>query len=119
VGDRLSEYNERRTLEAARKRVRRRSRYGTDARARKITGKPCRVCGDPDVEYHHIVPRSAMPGSPDVAHVANAMPLCHMHHQAHHTTVAGRIPRRLLTPDEVEFVRTRMGVGWLDRWYPA
>lgn len=115
--DAQDQYDERRLLDARRRIARRRPKFGTSARAHKITGKPCRVCGAGSVEYHHIVPRSHIT-SPDVAHHANAMPLCHACHQDHHTTPR-RVPRRHLTPDELEFVLSRMGAGWLDRWYPC
>jgi 5-methylcytosine-specific restriction endonuclease McrA len=114
------DFNLRRELERKRATERRlRTTFGQNARRDKITGKPCRACGRDGVEYHHIVPRAQMRRNPLLSHANNAMPLCHGCHQAHHTTAKGRIPRALLQPEEVEFVTSVMGTGWLDRWYPA
>lgn len=127
--DSIAEYELRREVERQRKASRRRrSGFSRDARLMKIEGKPCRVCAADGVigaalgwavEYHHIVPRALFAkGDGDVEQAANAMPLCHAHHQDHHTNPDRRVSRSVLQDDEISFARARMGSGWLDRWYP-
>ncbi len=81
----------------------------------------CRVCHwpGPDLELHHLVPRSQRGG--DVA--ANIIPLCpHCHRwytdrEKPWRRVAAVI-RRSLTPDEIAYVLAAKSRWWLDRMYP-
>jgi hypothetical protein len=89
-------------------------------RARKLIGRPCRLCGDPATNLHHIVPRSQ--GGDDVA--ANLVEICGSGTTGHHGLVEARDPatrsalRALLTAEEVAYVRERKGDAWLDDNYP-
>lgn len=120
MNERLAAFNARRAHEAKRSRTRRQLPKN-GARTEKIDYEPCRQCGSKHgIEHHHIVHRAKIGSShPKVHHPDNAMPLCHACHQAHHTTVEGRIPRRLLSPAELEFAVKHASIGWVDRWYPA
>lgn len=123
----LDEYNERRRRERERKqrrtrvvkRARKRAGIDPEAIAAKITGKPCRVCGSGyRVEAHHLVPRGVWPKSRDGLHSAdNLIPLCNLHHQAHHTTAHGRVERHRLTLEERALVLDVKGEAWADLWY--
>ncbi len=90
-----------------------------DLKRAKGSGHPCRRCGSTyGVQCHHIVHRARLGTShPKLHHPDNGMPLCHDCHQDHHTTVEGRIPRRLLLPGERAFLLTH-APGWADTWYP-
>lgn len=93
----------------------------TGARNRKVRGQPCRICGThQSIEAHHILPRSYLGRThPHLHHDDNLMPLCHLHHQHHHTGGrAARIPRHHLTPAELAFATQHARPGWLDTWYP-
>lgn len=115
MGDRLTEYEERRRLEAKRRRARTRSRLGNRP---EVHDAPCRVCGRRPVEAHHLVPRSKFARGDDAVHdPANLIALCHRCHQDHHTRVR-LVPREVLAPAEVEFVVGRMGDRWAGTWYP-
>lgn len=128
MATRTEEYWERRRLEEERQAARRR-RQNPDhplgfARRTKAQGQPCRVCalhGRRNVygiEAHHIVHRSRIGSQhPLVHHADNILPVCHTHHQDHHTT-SRRIPWEALTPEERAFVVKHGGVGWAERWYP-
>lgn len=102
----------------------------------KIHGKHCRVCfGDrafvdaaemftaleeipSAIEAHHLVPRSKWrTGDPTVNDPDNLIPLCHDHHQDHHTTT-NRVERHNLTVAEQKFVFHHTSESWFDRWYP-
>lgn len=115
----LDEYNERRRLEGKKPITVKKQRPPLTLR-RDIQQQPCRVCGRRPVEYHHIVPRSAFSKhARDVHDPANAMPLCHLCHQHHHTRGSNaRVPRHLLTPAELAFILTHQSEHWLDLWYP-
>ncbi len=117
---RLDDYAERQRLEASRRKQRRRSGFGWNARQDKVHGKPCRVCNRYPSEYHHIVPRADF-GQRDesVKDHANAMPLCRDCHQNHHTSATHRVRRHYMTLDEVAFALHRKGHAWLDLWYPT
>lgn len=122
---RLDEYNDRRRLDHSRSKSKGRrdpvvhSLYAA-ARAEKIDGKCCRVCGRRDnIEAHHIVPRSKFGQRDTTVHsVDNLMALCHDHHQAHHTTTM-RVSGHLLTAPEWDFLTSREHAGWVDLWYPT
>lgn len=132
-----AEYDARRALERQRKRTRTKRAAGRDttlptlaaACAEKVNGERCRVCvhvgvveldafPSLPVEAHHIVHRGRI-GSrhPLVNAPANLMPLCHQHHQDHHTTPK-RVPREALLPSELQFAIDQGGNGWVDLWYP-
>lgn len=85
----------------------------------KIEGRPCRKCGSGRVELHHLLPRSKfskrrkdLQDAPE-----NSIPLCHRCHQDHHTTTK-RVPRDLLTEEELAFLRQNIHPSWIDKWYP-
>jgi hypothetical protein len=85
----------------------------------KIVEQVCRKCGDWRVELHHLLPRSKfsrrrkhLQDDPD-----NSIPLCHRCHQDHHTTTK-RVPRKLLTSEELAFLELHIHPSWIDRWYP-
>ena len=86
----------------------------------KVQGWPCRMCGSGRVELHHLLPRSKF-GRRQKAeqnHPDNCIPLCHHCHQDHHTTTK-RVPRVMLTADELLFMEERIHSGWIDLWYPV
>lgn len=83
----------------------------------KIQGRPCRMCGAPYPELHHLVHRGRMSKKSDRDNEHNCIPLCHMCHQNHHTAVK-KIPRVLLTESELRFMYDNIHPGWVDRWYP-
>lgn len=130
MATRTEEYWERRRLEEERQAARRR-KGGTNAdlpfgaaRRIKATGQPCRVCALQRrrnvhaIEAHHIVHRSRIGSKhPLVHHPDNILPVCHTHHQDHHTTDR-RIPWAALTPEERAFVVQQGGPAWAERWYP-
>lgn len=128
MADRSEEYRERRRLEAERQAARRRKQnpdhpLGT-ARRIKAKDQPCRVCAlkgrrnTYSIEAHHIVHRSRIgSGHPLANHPDNILPVCHAHHQDHHTT-SRRIPWSALTDDERAFLVEHGGSGWAERWYP-
>lgn len=97
--------------------------------AAKIEGKPCRVCDEiigwgglslGSIEAHHVVPKSKWPKHALGLHdAANLIPLCHGHHQAHHTGgIEQRVPRALLTPEEFANALRMTSPAWVDAWYP-
>lgn len=90
-----------------------------EALQRKILGRLCRMCGDPRVELHHLIPRSKfskrnkkLQDNPN-----NTIPLCHRHHQDHHTT-SNKVPRELLLQEEIDFMNEHIHPAWIDSWYP-
>lgn len=124
----LDEYNARRALDGKRTKQRKqRDAIPQSVLEAKVIGKPCRVCaatvghGDEAsawaVEAHHLVPRGRLRGA-DLNHAENIIPLCHRHHQDHHTT-DDRVPRALLTEAEWTFVIHHETSNWYDQWYPA
>lgn len=124
-----AEYDARRALERQRRKERAK-RPVPSGIARSVRSQHCRVCGHPRTEVHHIVPRShfrhpqraggVFSDGPTDPHVPeNLMPLCHQHHQDHHTQGKDRrVPRHRLRPEEIEFVIMAKGHYWLDYWYP-
>jgi len=86
----------------------------------KIEGRTCRKCRRWGVELHHLLPRSKFTRrrKHHQDDPANAMPLCHKCHQDHHTTTK-RVPRELLSQDELEFLNQHIHPGWIDLWYPT
>lgn len=121
MSSRIADYDARRALEKQRK-ERSPWRNAYDAgRAAKVDKLPCRVCGTRSgIEAHHIVPRSNFARrNPDAHHPDNLMPLCHRHHQDHHTTTRGRVPRYLLTERELQHAIERKGEPWVEKWYPV
>lgn len=131
--DSLEEYWERRRLEEERKAQRLKARSGRGnatlplgkARAEKAKGRPCRVCAIENrhntsgVEAHHIVHRARITNRhPLVHHPDNILPVCHAHHQDHHST-ARRIPLAALTEAEAAFLVKHGGEAWARRWYPT
>ena len=114
---RLAEYEARRRLER-RRRSEPRSRPSKTLRD-SIRQHACRVCGTQhQIEVHHIVPRSKFGKRDHSVHSReNLMPLCHRHHQDHHTT-PNRVPRHLLSAAEYEFAVSHTSPAWVDRWYP-
>ena len=120
MNDRLDEYHRRRKHpdEKRVKQARRLAEAKTATRTLKISRRSCRMCTNSSVEWHHIVPRGKFAKyDPSMHHPDNAMPLCHYHHQAHHTTM-NRVPRNQLTSKEETFAIAKMGKGWFDKWYP-
>jgi len=123
----LEDYWERRELEEQRRLERLKLRMGKGKREHglgvakelKIRGKRCRVCGSRySIEAHHVVHRSRIGSShPLVHHPDNLMPVCHQHHQDHHSTTK-RIPLAALLPAEREFLERHGGPAWSERWYP-
>src|SRR5215468_11139018 len=80
---------------------------------------PCRACGAPGQEFHHIVPRSQS-GS-DVQ--ANVIPLCSSCHRIYTDRGAGwegvaAAIRCSLTPVEEAYARAIKSRAWLDRFLP-
>lgn len=122
----LDEYNARRALDTKRTKERKQpNRIPQDVLDAKVIGKPCRVCAATfgrrqvgDSQAHHLVPRGILRGA-DLNAEDNIVPLCHEHHQDHHTTTHGRVPRALLTPAEVVFITHQQTSGWCDLWYPT
>lgn len=120
----LDEFNARRAIDTKRTKDRkRRTSIPVDVLKAKIIGHPCRVCAATvgrqeygAAEAHHLVPRGRLRG-PDLHTDENLIPLCHTHHQQHHTTT-DRVPRALLTPGEVDFLFDHETPGWIDTWYP-
>lgn len=114
----LDDWQARRALEKKRQRDRK-ARPKTPTHVRR---EPCRVCSSGPSQVHHIVPRSMFAkGVAKTQYMndpANLMPLCGGCHQDHHTTAHGRVPRWALREEEIAFVLSHMGEGWLDRWYP-
>lgn len=87
----------------------------------KVYGHECRVCvitiGPPTgarIEGHHVIPRGDLRNP---HHADNIVPICHVHHQDHHTTT-NRIPRSVLTPAERRHLEAFATPGWADLWYP-
>lgn len=121
--DRQAEYEARRALEADRKTRRKgRARSPNNAAAKHARKQPCRLCLTPHrSEAHHIVPRSKFhrEGSDVINHPHNLLPLCHACHQGHHTTTHGRIPRHLLSDDQIAFALEHTSENWLGMWYPV
>lgn len=114
-----AEYDARRELERTRKRGRTRQAIPQDVLVAKLFGHRCRLCDAAGVEAHHLVPRSKWrTGDAAVNDPDNVIPLCHLHHQDHHTTTK-RIPRSVLTAEEATFVITHTTPAWADTWYPA
>ncbi len=114
----LTEYQQRRELDAQRKASRKRCSIPSGVLDAKVTGHACRMCPARMVEAHHLVPRSKFAtGDPTVNQVDNLIPLCHQHHQDHHTTTQ-RIPRSVLTELEALFVFEHTSESWIDLWYP-
>ena len=123
-------YWERRRLDEERQAARRR-KGGTNAdltigaaKRAKAMDQPCRVCAlqrrrnTYGIEAHHIVHRGRIGSKhPLVHHPDNILPVCHTHHQDHHTT-ARRIPWAALTPEEQAFLVEHGGAAWAERWYP-
>lgn len=92
------------------------------ARKRKVKGKPCRVCSTyQSIEAHHLVPRSKLGRThPKLHDDDNLLPLCHLHHQMHHTQGREyRIARHHLTAAELTFVLEHTTPAWADAWYPT
>lgn len=129
---RLEEYWERRELEERRKAERARRRKGNStlvptlaaAKVEKVKGHPCRVCAlqgrrnERGIEAHHIVHRNRIGSSHSQVHSPdNIMPVCHQHHQDHHSTTR-RIPAAALTEAERVFLEQYGGLAWSERWYP-
>lgn len=132
---RTEEYWERRRLDEERSAARKRGAPRTEAgekpeftfaaaKRAKVTGEPCRVCAlqrrrnTYSIEGHHITHRSRIGGRHRlVHHPDNVLPVCHTHHQHHHTTT-NRIPWAALTPEEQAFVVEYGGPSWAERWYP-
>lgn len=125
---RTEEYWERRKLQEERDAAKRRRENPEHplgyAHRVKAHGQPCRVCkllhrhNVHGIEAHHIVHRSRIGGRhPLVHHPDNIMPVCHTHHQDHHTTTR-RIPWDALTEAEQAFAVEHAGPGWSERWYP-
>jgi hypothetical protein len=85
----------------------------------KIQGYLCRMCGSGRVELHHLLPRAKFGGRQKALQnsPSNCIPLCHVCHQNHHTTTK-RVPRVLLTSDELAFLQEHIHPGWIDLWYP-
>lgn len=74
----------------------------------------CRRCGKQATDLHHIVPRSlSREGREDMR---NGLPLCRRCHDYFES--GGPLGRDLLTQEELAFVRTIIGPGWLARRYP-
>lgn len=86
----------------------------------KIQDQPCRKCGAWRVELHHLLPRSKFSKRDKVLQNDrdNSIPLCHQCHQDHHTTIK-RVPRDLLTQEELAFIGLHIHPSWIDRWYPT
>ena len=127
MASRSEEYWERRRLDEERTAARRRGTtehsFPTSRRL-KATGQPCRVCALQRrhntfaIEAHHIVHRGRIGGKhPLVHHPDNILPVCHTHHQDHHTSTR-RIPWDALTPEEQGFLTKHGGEVWGERWYP-
>lgn len=85
----------------------------------KVLGQLCRMCGSGRVELHHLLPRSKFGKRRKHVrdHPDNCIPLCHACHQDHHTTTK-RVPRVMLTADELMFLEQHIHPGWVDLWYP-
>ena len=122
---RLDEYNERRRLDGQRTKDRkRRDAIPQAVLDAKVIGKPCRVCAATvgrrqfgESEAHHLVPRGRLRGA-DLNHAENIIPLCHEHHQDHHTTAHSRVPRQVLNDDEWTFLIHHEPSAWVNTWYP-
>lgn len=113
----IDEYQERREVERARLKPKPRRRLRS-----MIEEDTCVVCGSWPIEVHHIVPRSHFTGRRDAPtnNPANLMPLCHEHHQNHHTLGREhRIPRHLLSDEQRHFVLAHKSQAWMDAWYPV
>lgn len=121
MDDRLAAHNARLAHARERKRTQRGRQLHNHADQKRAKGSqhPCRRCGSTyNVQCHHIVHRARLGTThPELHHIDNGMPLCHDCHQAHHTTVEGRIPRSLLTTAERAFLLEH-AAGWADSWYP-
>jgi 5-methylcytosine-specific restriction endonuclease McrA len=114
----LAEYEERRQLERKRAGERKRQAIPQAVLDAKITHRCCRLCTTGAVEAHHVVPRSKWrTGDATVNDPNNVIPLCHVHHQDHHTTTR-RVPRQFLTYDEQLFAFEHTSEAWIDKWYP-
>lgn len=87
----------------------------------KIQGQPCRMCGAPRPEWHHLLPRSKFSkrNKKLQEHKDNAIPLCHHCHQGHHTTHHLRVRRGVLKKEEIAFMEANIHPGWIDKWYPT
>lgn len=115
------EHAERRRLDAERKAARKRQSIPPAVLEAKIHGKPCRYPNCWSLpQAHHLVPRDDFrTGDPTVNDERNLAPICHTHHQDHHTLgTSGRIPRSLLQEDELEFIFEHSSESWMDAWYP-
>lgn len=128
MNTKLEEYWERRRLAEERKAARRKAMKGTaplaKSKAEKASGKSCRVCllhgviNMQGIEAHHIVHRSRIGSRHPMVHEPdNIMPVCHRHHQDHHST-HHKIPRSALTDEERAFLLRYGGEGWTAKWYP-
>lgn len=114
---RLDEYNERRKLEATRRK--KNSSRSKDV-FRRLDRSRCSIClATHNIEAHHIVPRSKFAKGEPCDVDENLLAVCHACHQDHHTTAHKRIPRLVLSPAQVEFITQKQGVAWMDKWYPA
>lgn len=116
-----SEWDARRRIERERKAARKRQSIPPEVLEAKIHGKPCRYPMCPSLpQAHHLVPRDDFrTGDPTVNDPRNLAPICHAHHQDHHTLgTAARIPRSLLEEDELEFIFMHSSEHWIDQWYP-
>lgn len=88
--------------------------------ARKRLGRPCRLCGAPATNLHHIVPRSQ--GGDDVE--ANLVEVCGSGTTGCHGRIEARDAdarsalRAQFSSDEIGYVLDRKGAAWLDGAYP-
>lgn len=119
------EYTKRRILEQERSKTRKQKQYGINAaRKQKIHNQTCRVCYHHKIcntfrlEAHHMIHKSYLGSNhPLIHHPDNIIPICHSCHQNHHTT-SKKIPRIVLTPQEVLFLTRNTRESWRNKWYP-
>lgn len=79
----------------------------------------CRNCRTKAVVLHHIVPRAALPGRPEIHNPHyNGLPLCESCHRGWHSQSV-RIGREKLQIEEIAFIAGAMGFDWLDASYPG
>ena len=86
--------------------------------------RDCRICGfSLFTNRHHVIPRS-LRGSDDALNVVRLCYQCHSAVDSNKPARAAfreqkrRALRAALTVEEVAYVDSRMGRGWLDRHYP-